>query len=84
MTTAGVFTEFAIPTPGNCNVMTAGPNGNLSFAGSSVIGRVTTAGAMTLFELVNSNGGPSGISAGPDGNVYISEETAGKIVRMTP
>ena len=78
MTPTGTLTEFPIP---NSNVMpygiTNGPDGNLWFtnfpAGSATagaIGRVTTAGVITLFTAEGLQV-PLGITAGPDGNLWF-------------
>ena len=78
MTPSGTLTEFPIP---NSSVMpygiTNGPDGNLWFtnfpsgtATAGAIGRITTAGVITLFSaegLLH----PLGITAGPDGNLWF-------------
>jgi streptogramin lyase len=90
ITPAGVITEFSTPTPGGNDVsisgITAGPDGNLWFTeGAGAIGRITTAGAVTLF-----TGGltsliqPNLITAGPDGNLWFTDLSGNKIGRITP
>jgi streptogramin lyase len=77
ITTAGAVTnEFLLPSPGNNDPedITVGPDGALWFtaAGTSQIGRTTTAGAITTIALpVGSD--PEGISTGPFGLLYFVE-----------
>ncbi len=50
------------------------------------IGRITTAGSFTAFRLPTdgSDGSrPRSITAGPDGNLWFTEELAGEIGRIT-
>ena len=78
MTPSGTLTEFPIP---NSNVMpygiTNGPDGNLWFtnfpagdATAGAIGRITTAGVITLFSAPGLHV-PLGITAGPDKNLWF-------------
>jgi len=79
--------------------ITAGPDGNVWFTFSQQgpahgIGRITPTGEITVFflpqfELPGSGGivygaGPSGITTGPDGNLWFAETTANGIGRITP
>ena len=86
MTTSGNVTEYAIPSPDSYpSAITAGPDGALWFteAGKGKIGetgkvgRVTILGAITEFPLPPSGSSwgyrPTGIAAGPDGNLWITE-----------
>ena len=61
ITTAGVITEYPIPTPaGVPDGITAGPDGALWFieyAGNK-IGRITTAGVITEFPIPTANSHP--------------------------
>ena len=50
-------------------------------AGDRKIGRITPAGEITEFTGVDS---PSSISAGPDGNIWISSAFAAEVARVTP
>lgn len=66
-----------------------GPDGALWFAASSSadIGRVTTAGKLTIFPLPGQNPPrslPTGIAAGPDGNMWFTESSGHAIGRITP
>ncbi len=90
ITTAGVFTEFRIPTPSVPIGIAAGPDGNLWFTGSifpegtGKIGRITTAGVITEFSIQTPMSGPGMITAGPDGNLWFTEQSGNKIGRITP
>ena len=66
ITTAGVITEFAIPTPhsGPINIA-VGPDKNIWFTGRNKLGRVTPDGTITEFPLAP-NTRPTGLSAGSD------------------
>jgi hypothetical protein len=69
--------------------MAVGPDGNLWFAGSnfgssdSMIGRITTAGALTEFPLRPGHQ-PASIAPGPDGNLWFTEKDGNRIGRITP
>jgi virginiamycin B lyase len=86
ITTAGVFTEFSIPTLCCPYRITMGPDGALWFSEQygDKIGRITTAGVITEFP-----GGdtPQGIITGPDGALWFTLQGAvqgvGKIGRIT-
>jgi streptogramin lyase len=78
ITTAGTVTnEFLLPGTGANNDpedITVGPDDNLWFteAGTSRIGRITTAGVISTFALpAGSN--PQGITSGPFGHLYFAE-----------
>jgi streptogramin lyase len=99
ITPTGEITEFPVaapdrPRPG---AITAGPDGNVWFTfiqqgSADGIGRITPTGEMTVFflPLVDFGGGtltgssPSGITTGPDGNLWFTEFSAGAIGRITP
>ena len=92
----GVVTEFAIPTAdARPDGITAGPDGNLWFSESNIgdpgqstesqIGRISTAtGVVTMFAIPTANAHPSGIAAGPDGNLWFTEGDVNKIGRISP
>jgi virginiamycin B lyase len=102
VTPAGVVTDFPVPlfdslTDAHLDGITAGPDGNLWFTGSSesgegrsstpipqhgFIGRITTSGTITLFASPNTNSTPGSIIAGSDGNVWFTD--SGNIGRITP
>jgi len=86
ITTAGVITQFAIPTANSAPFgITLGPDGNLWFTESvGKIGRITTAGTITEFTIpANYYSFPSGITSGPDGNLWFTEQI-NIIGRITP
>jgi virginiamycin B lyase len=77
ITPAGVITEYALGTtnafPGN---IVPGPDGNLWYVDeSNHVGRVTTAGAVTLFPATD----PSSIAVGPDNNLWVPEFNGAKV-----
>jgi len=88
MTTAGVITEFSLPTPNPRGIVT-GPDHNLWIAEGGLqhesIARMTIKGEITEFPLgsdVNHQLQPYNIVAGPDGNMWFTE--VGQIGRITP
>ena len=93
ITPSGTITEFSIP-PGSLGSakpaqIAAGRDGNLWFtvtSGQGAIGRITTAGVVTLFTSgLTVNSKPQGIAAGADGNIWFTETaSAAKIGRITP
>ncbi len=92
ITTAGVITQFSLPSPASSlGEIAAGPDDNLWFTEGSdnKIGRITTAGAVTEFTIPTNGSYPYGIAAGPDGNLWFTESnvnsvnSTGKIGRMT-
>jgi virginiamycin B lyase len=65
ITTAGVITEFPIPTLNSApNGITTGPDGALWFTetGANQIGRITTAGVVTEFPIPTANSNPISIT----------------------
>jgi len=99
MTTAGVLTEYATPSPAgffnNEGSITSGPDGSLWFTEPSAnkIGRLdptrltgcdaTPTNCMTEFAIPTAGSGPAGITAGPDGALWFAEKTANKVGRIT-
>jgi virginiamycin B lyase len=72
-----VITEFALPTanafPGN---IVSGPDGNLWCVDeANHLGKVTTAGVVTLFPAAD----PSGLAVGPDNNLWVNEFNGMKV-----
>jgi virginiamycin B lyase len=87
ITTAGVVTEFPIPTAGSFpSGITAGPDGNLWFTENGVfankIARITTDGHITEFPVPTALSRPFGITTGPDGALWFTEHTGDKIGRL--
>jgi virginiamycin B lyase len=77
ITPAGVITEFQLSTnnafPGN---IVSAPDGNLWYVDeASHLGRVTTAGTITLFPATD----PSSIAVGPDNNLWVPEFNGMKV-----
>jgi virginiamycin B lyase len=82
VTTGGGFSEFAAPAGGSRLLgITAGPDGALWFTAEGLIGRITTAGAVTFFPA--GGDAQSDIVAGPDGALWFTEQSANRIGRIT-
>jgi hypothetical protein len=77
ITTDGYITTYALPNPINSDpgAIAAGPDGALWFTElvANKIGRITTAGAMTEFNVPTP---PGLITAGPDGALWFTEPFA--------
>jgi streptogramin lyase len=96
ITTAGQITEFrppnapvetgvffpSGPTPAG---ITAGPDQAVWFTDrdSGEIGRITSAGQITMFPLPDKTVSPRGITTGPDGALWFVEATGDAIGRIT-
>ena len=85
------MSEFPLPrhhsTPDHISrgPATTDPNGLwfTEFDGNR-IGRITTDGVITNeFKVPTAHSGPHMVAPGPDGNLWIAEELAGKIAKMT-
>ena len=91
ITTAGVVTEFPIPTANSFDGgprvggITAGPDGNLWFTNqfNNSIGRITSAGAVTNYTGTGL-ASPVSIAAGPDGNLWFTNPENNSIGRLIP
>jgi virginiamycin B lyase len=86
LASAQTITEFAIPGANSNPVgITTGSDGNLWFteAGSSQLGRITTAGTITEFVLAAGRE-PFGIVSGPDNNLWFAEAGGDRIGRINP
>jgi streptogramin lyase len=100
ITPAGSIAEFALAAGRHPDGITAGPDGNVWFTDEAVeeilegekkkvvkaglIGRITPAGAVSEWPIPTATGEPVGITTGPDGNVWFTEQAAGNIGRITP
>jgi|SRR5712691_219159 len=91
----GKISEFPISTAhGEPLAVTSGPDGNLWFtdfkrsqdqsqADQSLIGRITPGGKVKEFLLPTTNTLPTGITKGPDGNLWFTD-LPGKIGHISP
>jgi virginiamycin B lyase len=82
----GQLTSFVVTSSGLVEGITAGPDGNLwvtirDNSLGSRIGRVTTSGSATEFQIGNSD--PRRIASGPDGNLWFSDQQFSRIGRIT-
>ncbi len=66
------ITEYAVPFNGLGGIA-AGLDGSMWFSGNGHIGRITTAGVVTSYQLPTSNAGSAAITAGPDGAMWFTE-----------
>jgi virginiamycin B lyase len=84
LTEANVATEIE-PAPRQPSIITPGPDGALWFVevNANKIGRITTAGAVTEYDIPTKDSGPNGITAGPDDALWFTEFNASKIGRIT-
>jgi streptogramin lyase len=91
----GSVTEFDVPSINGDNptptAITTGPDGALWFTeyvggnNNGAIGKMTTDGVYTQYQLPNYNSIPQGITVGPDGNVWFTEaDPVNGIGRLTP
>jgi virginiamycin B lyase len=88
VTPKGSVTEFELGTHSanlGLSDIAVGPDGNLWFAegGRTKVGRITTGGQITQFELPAGAGSATAITAGPDGNLWFTESGAARIGRIT-
>jgi virginiamycin B lyase len=86
VTTAGLITEFPLPTPGSRpNAIVRGLDGAVWFTeeGGDRVGRITPGGAITEFPLP-AGARPGGIALGEDGSLWVTEKGLGRIARLTP
>ncbi len=85
ITTAGVITEFTVPTDSSLGNIAAGPDGNLWFTeeNGNKIGRITTGGVITEFAIPTAGSYPVDITTGPDGNLWFNEDGGNKIGQIT-
>lgn len=86
ITTAGVMTEYPIPSGRTSNFITAGPDGNLWFTENygNYIGKITPAGTVTEYADPTMFADPWQIAAGKDGALWFTESGGtGLIGRIT-
>ena len=80
MTTGGAFTTYDLGSQYICHDMVSGPDGNLWIDDliANRIGRITTSG-IAMWYSITTGEVPEGITAGLDGNMYVSEnQTRGR------
>ena len=91
--TTGI-TEYVVPGLDTTGPAVSGPDGNVWFIGGvstgaagdrEVVGRVTSAGKITLYSVPGNPGeGFDGIAAGPGGDIWFSVGTGDAIGRLAP
>jgi virginiamycin B lyase len=74
-------TKYAAPFVALSGIA-AGPDGAMWFSGRGNIGRITTAGVVTSYQLPTSNAGAAGITAGPDGAMWFTEYSNGSLAKI--
>lgn len=84
ITMSGTITEYSIPIlSSDPYSITTGADGNLWFSANGKVGKVTTSGSFTMYS-VPSSGASNFVTAGPDGNVWYTDNVNNKIGRITP
>lgn len=86
----GNSTIYQLPPPREAHDLVEGPDGNLWFTviwnvdspAWDEIGRITPTGTVTLFRIPHFNAIPTGITVGPDHNIWFGEH-GGRIGRIT-
>ena len=84
--TTGAIVKFPLPEHSVPVEIVGGPDGNLwiTDGGLNAIVVASTAGkVLAVHRLPTSNAGPSGITVGPDKNIWFSEFVANRIGRIT-
>src|SRR5262249_55988771 len=87
ITTAGVITEYPIPTSNSEPLGIArGPDGNMWFAeqNQNKIGIITPTGSITEFTVPTPASLPQDLALGPDGNMWFTEFQGNRIGRTLP
>jgi virginiamycin B lyase len=84
ITPAGVITDYNLPCCPQPFAVTGGPDGNVWFTQIGAVGRITSAGAVTLFPDANTYAGAApAITTGADGNLWFTHRD-GQFARLTP
>jgi streptogramin lyase len=96
MTVSGQVTEFTVPSQSSYGfplsgsgypyVITAGPDGNLWFTEllANKIGKITTSGTLTEYDIPTASSWVFDMVVGHDGNLWFTENSGNKIGRITP
>ena len=90
LTAAGKSTFYELPDNWVPEGLTAGPDGNLWFTAwlgansdaAVAIGKITPAGAVTIFPLPEPGTGPATITSGPEHNLWFTEAPVDRIGRV--
>jgi streptogramin lyase len=86
---AGVFTDYTPNTPGHffqggCPYgITAGQDGNMWFTDANYVGKITTGGQITEYDVLPSNDILYHIVAGPDGNLWATESAHDLVAQIS-
>jgi len=86
ITPMGAVTEFGIPSGARPYAIAPGPDGNVWFTepgGFNAVGRCQPDGGISEYPIPTPNTEVSGITAGPDKNLWIAERDADKIGRIS-
>ena len=88
ITTTGIITDYVIKGSNNPRAITVGSDGAIWFSGFSVIGRITTGGATTIYSDYPDTYDIQDITSGPDGalwftNGFTTTDNPGSIGRIT-
>ncbi|MGA9857467.1 MAG: hypothetical protein WBQ18_06360 [Solirubrobacteraceae bacterium] len=80
----GAFTSYSVSASSHPFDIVAGPDGALWFTEvlGNRIGRITTSGQVTEYNLPNANSDPEGITTGPDGALWFAEAAGDRIGRI--
>jgi len=76
ITTAGVVTQYTAPTPPGSLAVSGGL---IWFTDGNNIATITTSGVITEYTTPTSNSGTSGITVGPQGRIWFTEYSAGRV-----
>jgi virginiamycin B lyase len=84
-TTAGVITEYPVPTGSAPQDIVAGPDGAMWFTlpGANAMGRITPTGTVSTVTLPVANAKPWGVTVGPDGALWVTEQEGNAVARVT-
>jgi virginiamycin B lyase len=85
LSTAGVFTEFALPNSASTPWgIATGPDGALWITdpGTNGLWQITTSGGCAFFSLKTAGADPTSITAGPNGAMWFIEANANQIGEM--
>lgn len=75
------ITEISLPSNSNPEYVVAGPDGNVWFTIYTGVGKITPAGAVTVYPTTHLT---AGIAVGPDNNIWFTSWSGNLINRITP